>query len=447
MAKNILTVSELTGMIRSNLELNFSSLWIEGEISNLRIPSSGHCYFILKDKKSQIRCVIFRSIAYGLPYNLEDGLSVICKAGLTVYEPRGEYQLIVEYIEPKGKGELLLAFEQLKSKLEKEGLFDTDHKKPLPFLPQKIGIITSSTGAAIRDILTILGRRFSNLEILIYPVTVQGKDAPPEIVDALEYLNNNRKDLDVIILGRGGGSMEDLWAFNDEKVARTIYKTKIPVISAVGHEIDFTISDFVADLRAPTPSAAAELVVKNKLDLVNSINNIKSRLINSLRQILLKEHEKLDYLIKALGDPRKRINEYSMKIDDLQNRITLSSGHLINQKRQILELNKRALYIRNPKEQIFLLKEKNLLFNKDLIKQIMAILQQKQNSIDTVMGKLNMLNPSSILRRGYSITKSLIKEKVIKDSREIEKGEEVEVTLYKGKAYLKVEKLHHDSIV
>ncbi|MEE9165043.1 MAG: exodeoxyribonuclease VII large subunit, partial [Nitrospinota bacterium] len=261
--RQVYTVTEITRAIKFSLETEFPRVWIEGEISNLRIPSSGHMYLTIKDEESQIKVVMFRSGKSQLKFGPKDGDQVIVKGKITVYEPRGEYQIVIDYMEPKGIGALQLAFQQLKEKLSKEGLFDEELKKSLPLLPQKIGIITSPTGAAVRDILNIIDRRFPNVHILIAPVKVQGEGAAQEIAAAVKDLNKI-KGVDVIIVGRGGGSIEDLWAFNEEVVARAIFESEIPVISAVGHEIDFTISDFVADLRAPTPSAAAELVVRDK---------------------------------------------------------------------------------------------------------------------------------------------------------------------------------------
>ena len=257
---HIFTVSEITAAVRGVLEDVFDAVWIEGEISNLRVPASGHNYFILKDGKAQIKCVMFRNYRSGLKFAPEDGDQVLLFGRVSVYEARGEYQVIVETMEPRGLGALQKAFEQLKEKLDKEGLFKDEKKKPIPEFPWKVGIITSETGAAVRDILNIMQRRNPKVSVLLYPVKVQGDGAAEEIAEAIETMNQ-RKDVEVLIVGRGGGSIEDLWAFNEEVVARAIYKSKIPVISAVGHEIDFTIADFVADLRAPTPSAAAELAV------------------------------------------------------------------------------------------------------------------------------------------------------------------------------------------
>ena len=283
--RQIYTVSQLNDEIKNLLETQFSDIWVEGEISNFRIPGSGHFYFTLKDSSSQLRGVCFKSQNRLLKFRPEDGLAVLSRGRLTVYEPRGEYQLVVDYMEPRGLGSLQLAFEQLKAKLQKEGLFDPTHKKPLPLLPQKIAVVTSPTGAVIRDILRVLRRRNRGLHVLIYPVRVQGEGAGQEIASGVRYLDT-LPDVDVIITARGGGSIEDLWAFNDEIVVRAIFNSRIPVISAVGHETDFTIADFVADMRAPTPSAAAEIVSAVRSDLQERTANSVSRLRKALLYLL-----------------------------------------------------------------------------------------------------------------------------------------------------------------
>ena len=259
----VYSISVLTEEIKDLLEENFDFVWVEGEISNFRKPTSGHCYMVLKDEKAQLRAVMFRTQSRYLKFTPEDGMKVLAQGRIVVYQPRGEYQIILDYLEPIGVGAFALAFEQLKKKLAAEGVFDEAIKKPLPFLPQRVAVITSPTGAAIRDFLKVIERRFANIEITIVPVMVQGDEAPKEIVEALKTVNREL-DVDVIVLTRGGGSLEDLWAFNQEELARAIRASRIPVVSAVGHEIDTTISDLAADLRAPTPSAAAELVVVEK---------------------------------------------------------------------------------------------------------------------------------------------------------------------------------------
>ncbi|MFC1501724.1 exodeoxyribonuclease VII large subunit [Elusimicrobiota bacterium] len=276
--RKIYSVSELNNEIKIVLEDTYPEIWVEGEISNFKMYPSGHMYFSLKDEESQVSSVIFQGFSRYLKFELEDGLKVIAKGKVSTYVRRGNYQFIINYVEPAGKGALQLAFEQLKKKLEKEGLFDASRKKAIPYMPKRIGVVASPKGAAIRDILSVLYRRFPNLETLIYPVKVQGDCAKDEISYAIDYLNKDYSHLDVLIVGRGGGSLEDLWAFNEEIVARAIANSKIPVISCVGHEIDFTIADFVSDLRAPTPSAAAELAVKNKEHLVEMVNKLSQHL-------------------------------------------------------------------------------------------------------------------------------------------------------------------------
>jgi exodeoxyribonuclease VII large subunit len=392
----ILTVSQLTSMVKGILEENFALVWVEGEVSNLRVPSSGHIYFTLKDENSQIRVVMFRNQGRFLKFRPEDGLHVILRGNVTVYEARGEYQILADYIEPAGIGALQLAFEQLKEKLAKEGLFDPGRKRPMPMVPKKVGIITSPTGAAIRDMLHIMGRRFANLHILIYPVRVQGVEAPPEIIQAIRDMNTI-PDLDVVIVGRGGGSIEDLWAFNDEGVARAIYGSRIPVISAVGHETDFTIADFVADLRAPTPSAAAELVVRNKVELEERLETLLRRLRHMANGhlSLLKSH--LRGLEGRVRTPLDRVRQFAQRLDDLTVRLNISM-------KRKLELTRKRL--------------------------------EREASL------LNSLSPLAILNRGYSITTNLETGAVIKEIGTVSIGDKVGVRVTDGEMECRVERLH-----
>lgn len=324
---HIYTVSELTRNIRIILEDSFPDIWVEGELSNLRTPSSGHIYFTLKDEYAQLPCVLFRMNANTIKFELENGLKVVLSGRITVYERSGQYQLNVENIEPKGLGALQLAFEQLKIKLAREGLFDPAHKRPLPFLPQRVGIVTSPTGAAIRDIMHVLNRRFSNLNIIINPVRVQGDGASREIAKAIEEFNQFTPPCDVLIVTRGGGSLEDLMPFNEEIVARAIYNSKIPVISAIGHEIDYTIADFVADVRAPTPSAAAETVVLKKEDLTKQLRISLERLHLAMRN----ELESLEDSVKSLASsyalrhPFNLIAQWQQRVDSLGGRLSALS--------------------------------------------------------------------------------------------------------------------------
>ena len=384
--RHILTVSELTSLIKSTLEGSFPDVWVEGEIYNLRIPSSGHVYFTIKDNSSQIRAVIFRSSARTIRFIPKDGLHVLCRGRITIYEFRGEYQLIVDYMEPKGVGALLLAFEQLKKRLSEEGLFDEARKRPIPILPQKIGIVTSPTGAAIRDILKVIERRFANVEIVIAPALVQGERAAPEIVDAIQELNNI-DNIEVIILARGGGGIEDLWPFNEEIVARAIYNSNIPVISAVGHEIDYTIADFVADLRAPTPSAAAEMVVKNKEDMQGLVRALYSRLAYARGTFFEKRRERLKSLMQRVLSPEQEINRYIQRLDDLDNRITVG---------------------------------------------IKRTLRDRRLHVEGLIKLLDSLSPLSILARGYSITYKLPSCSLIKSSADVHRGDKVDIRLHEG---------------
>ncbi|MGH7267157.1 MAG: exodeoxyribonuclease VII large subunit, partial [Candidatus Rokuibacteriota bacterium] len=320
--RRVLTVTELTAALKDTLESRFGGLWVEGEISNLRVQASGHVYFTLKDDGAQIRAVLFRSRARRLRFEPGDGLHVLAFANLDVYAPRGEYQLVCEILEPKGLGALQLAFEQLKRRLHAEGLFDPGRKRPLPPFPRRVGLVTSPTGAAVRDFLRVLTRRFAGVHVVVSPVRVQGETAAAEIAQALQELNR-LGGFDVLVVARGGGSLEDLWAFNEEVVARAIAASKIPVVSAVGHEIDVTIADFVADLRAPTPSAAAELLVREKAQLVAQVTSLGERLCRGLRRGLSRLAERLAALERrrVLTDPPRPLRDWHRRVDDLALRL------------------------------------------------------------------------------------------------------------------------------
>jgi len=437
----ILTVSELTQEIKNILDLKFSDIWIEGEISNLRIPPSGHIYFTLKDDFSQIRAVLFKMQARTLRFVLEDGLHVVCRGRVSVYERRGEYQLILEEVEPKGIGALQLAFLQLKDRLEKEGLFDPAHKKPIPMIPQSIGIVTSPTGAVIRDMLHIIHRRFENIHILLHPVRVQGEGASLEIAKAIEDFNK-RMNVDVIIVGRGGGSLEDLWSFNEEIVVRAIYHSKIPIVSAVGHETDYTISDFVADLRAPTPSAAAELVVRDKREIKNTLHYLEERLENQILQTLQENRTNLFHLRKMLTDPRKKIEEYFLRADDLVNRFRILTSWILKRKRErSLHLSER-LYLQNPIQRVKNLRLAISEIGKRLGQTMRYSVEIQRQKVEGIFGKLGSLSPLSILQRGYSITRKFPSLQILRDAAHIREGDKVEVRLHKGTLLCGVEKVH-----
>ncbi len=437
--RHILTVSELTKEIKETLEVKFSDLWVEGEISNLRIPPSGHIYFTLKDESSQIRAVLFKMQSRTLRFVPEDGLHVICRGRVTLYEKRGDYQLILEGMEPKGIGALQLAFLQLKEKLEKEGYFETSRKKPIPILPQTIGIVTSPTGAAIQDMIQIIHRRFENVRILLYPARVQGEVASREIAEGIRCFNR-MKNVDVIIVGRGGGSLEDLWAFNEEEVARAIYHSKIPVISAVGHETDYTISDFVADLRAATPSAAAELVVKDKRELERRLQYLKNRLGNQVSTYLEEVRTDLSHLRKSLNDPRKRIEDYLLRLDDLVNR---SRRSLLWDFRRKIE---RSLYLaqrldlRSPVHRIRNTESSLLEIRNRLSRNMRHAIEIREQKLRGILGKLDSLSPLAILERGYSITRKLPFLQIVREADEVRVGDQVEVKLHRGTLFCGIER-------
>ncbi len=351
--KEVPTVSQLTRRIRGHLEAGFFEVWVKGEISNFRKPVSGHVYFCMKDATAQLKAVMFRTSFLKVKFQVQDGMEVLLHGKITVYEARGEYQLIADAIEPVGVGALQLAFEQLKQKLLKEGLFDARHKKPLPQMPKRIGMVTSATGAAVKDVLKVLARRFPNLHVVVIPASVQGDKAAPEICHAIglaERWNAERphERIEVLIVGRGGGSLEDLWPFNEETVARAIFKCAIPIISAVGHEIDFTIADFVADVRAPTPSAAAEIVVPRKDELQNGVRLLRNRLAVILKKQLEQTRLHLGHLSQRLVDPRERVKLMKRSFSLLEEKLEIAMRMRLKLCRKRLEGNAQLLNSLSP---------------------------------------------------------------------------------------------------
>ena len=396
---DVLTVGELTGRIRGSLENNFHDLWVVGEVSGLARPRSGHVYLTLKDDKAQLGAVMWRRTAERVRFNLEDGLEVQAFGSITVYEPRGRYQMIINRIQPRGIGALQLAFEQLKKKLAEEGLFDPAHKKPLPLIPGRIGIVTSATGAAIRDIIRQIDERFPNFNALIVPVRVQGKAAAGEIAEAIRYLNS-RDDIEVMIVGRGGGSIEDLWAFNEEVVARAIYASRIPVISAVGHEIDVTIADLVADVRALTPTAAGEIVVPDKSSLHGQIDQLATRLRSSLVNKIDLARSQLAALATAtsLDRPIDMIRRHQQHLDELMMRMQSTASHRVEIARE---------------------------------------------QLGTFSGRLDALSPMGVLARAYSIT--LKNGAAVSSAAEVKAGDRIETVLAKGRIESTVDAVHPEN--
>jgi len=440
--RKIYTVSELTSELKTLLEESFPFVWISGEISNLSTPVSGHFYFTLKDENSQIRAVMFRGQNKKLKFTLDDGLSIIGLGRINLYEPRGNYQIIFEYIEPKGIGALQLGFEKLKIRLSEEGLFDDKYKSPLPFLPNKICIITSPSGSVIHDIIDIVHRRFYNIPIEIIPVKVQGDSAVQEIISAFDMINtlaDSKERADVVILARGGGSIEDLAAFNSEEVARAIFASRIPVISAVGHETDYTISDFVADLRAPTPSAAAELVVPLKYELTNRCDEMFKNLIARIYNNIDKLNSSLNELNNRLVDPRKNIQDFRLKIDDYINRLLKSIYNITNKRRDQLIWMTKSLYATSPYKHIDNLNITLKRLNHNLLLFIDIYIQNRRSITIVLASRLNDLSPVAILDRGYSITRTIPDAVVVRDPKIVNLGQNLEVMLSKGSLICRVE--------
>ncbi|MBN2364871.1 MAG: exodeoxyribonuclease VII large subunit [Calditrichaeota bacterium] len=395
MERHIHSVSSLTRQIKEVLEKSFPRLWVEGEISNFKKHSSGHLYFTLKDENSQIRCAMWKFKAGELLFRVEDGMKVLVEGDIQVYERSGNYQLIVQQLQPAGMGELQLAFEQLKKKLHGEGLFDPGHKKSLPIYPERVGVVTSPTGAAIRDIVSVVTRRFPACQIILYPVRVQGAGAAEEIANAVSAFNSYG-NVNVLIVGRGGGSLEDLWAFNEEVVARAIYASEIPVISAVGHEIDYSISDFVADRRAPTPSAAAEMVVPDRKELQGVLDYYDEKLSEILKQKIKNARDRIEAYRKSYGfrKPEDVVFQKYQRLDEISRLLVISLHHQLQMHRQ----------------------------------RVMNVSHQ-----------LQALSPLNVLKRGYSICYK--DGEIIKDIKQVHMLEMVQVKLHRGQFLSQIQML------
>ena len=429
--RHILTVSELTSQIKSQLETTFPFVWITGEISNFRVPVSGHFYFSLKDSRSQISAVMFRGQNSQLKFDPEDGMQINGIGRIGLYEPRGTYQIILEYMEPSGVGALQVAFEQLKQKLSSEGLFNDEHKQPIPFLPHKICVITSTTGSVIHDIIRVLNRRFANIPLEIIPAKVQGNDAEKELIAAIRLLNQ-RDDADVAILARGGGSLEDLQPFNTEGLAREIFASRIPIISAVGHETDYTLADFVADLRVPTPSAAAEIAVPLKSDLEAQCLHLQKKLAISFSNYLRFLKTYLREFSKRLVDPRKRIQDLRLRTDDLSGRLLRAYRQNIRQRRERLLWRLEKLQTFSPAARLPHLKSKHDQLHHNLLASIHIYIKDKRNELYTSQSRLTALSPMAILERGYSITRSLPDAQLVRDAESVVSGDRLQILLGVG---------------
>lgn len=434
----VFTVTELTAGIRATLEHAFSEVWVEGEISNLRIPASGHVYFSLNDQDSQIRAVLFRRFAAALPFHVENGLTVLAKGRVSVYEPRGDYQLILEYLEPKGIGALQVAFEQLKKRFDQEGLFEPARKRPLPFFPRRVGVITSGTGAALHDIVTVVHRRCPVTRLRVFPVAVQGPGAAQQIADAVQ-LANQHTDLDVLIVGRGGGSWEDLWSFNEEAVVRAIAGSRIPVISAVGHEIDFTLSDFVADYRAPTPSAAAESVSPVLVDLIEDIWDKHSRLTRAMRGTFGFHRNQVESALRILPVPSQILQRQVQRVDELSFRLGSGIRSMLAAVRPRLDALTAGLQRIGPGQSW----QRGSLMLPQLLQRLSRAmpwaLTGKRQQLRTVASTLDTLSPLAILSRGYSILETSPGGAIVKDAQSVRVGDRIHARLAEGRLSCLVE--------
>jgi exodeoxyribonuclease VII large subunit len=431
--RRVLTVSELTARIRDLLAKNFTDIWVVGEISNCREAQSGHIYFTLKDDRAQVRCVFFKQQQRGIKFRPEDGLQMTVRGSISVYETRGEYQIYVENLEPVGLGALQLAFEQLKKRLGSEGLFAAERKKPLPLLPSRIGLITSPRGAAVRDVVRILLRRFPNVHLTLYPVRVQGEGAAEEIVKALKFFNQ-KKFVDVLIVARGGGSMEDLWVFNEEPVARAIAASAIPVISGVGHETDFTIADFVADVRASTPSAAAELVVQTRREFDKHIADLRETLASQIRYRLLELSRRVHELSARRGfrRPLDLLRQQRQRADEMTSRLALGL-------RAQLEKSRKRFTAAHLRIMSFDFRSKIVAFrlrlerrSADLSVRAERLLRTKRERLARLALQLEERSPLRVLERGYAIATDAAGN-VLRNAAQVAIGDTVAVQLHRGK--------------
>ncbi|OGT34902.1 MAG: exodeoxyribonuclease VII large subunit [Gammaproteobacteria bacterium RIFCSPHIGHO2_12_FULL_37_14] len=439
--ESIYSVSRLNSEVRTLLENTFPLVWIEGEISNFAAPNSGHWYFSLKDANAQIRCAMFRGNQRKLNFLPKDGLHVLLRARVSLYENRGEFQLIAEYIEDRGEGKLRRAFEALKKKLQLAGLFDPAHKKTLPAFPRHIGVITSPTGAAIRDILTVLKRRYPCASVIIYPTLVQGTAAAPHIVNAFQ-IATRRNECDVLILARGGGTLEDLWSFNEESVAQAIYQCSIPIITGIGHEVDFTIADFVADERAPTPSAAAELLTPDKIELLQTLHRNKQHFLHRIKQQMVTKNQQLIWINKHLYQqhPKRRLAERAQQLDLYEMNFVQLQQRLINKFRMRMNDLDLRLHQRTPRYAISKANQQTHVLQHQLNEWMLATLSKLQKRLANAAATLDALSPLATLQRGYAVA---MKQDlaIIRDIKQVTTGTMIKVRLMNGILDCLVEKV------
>lgn len=440
----VYTINGLTQEIGELLGDRFGFVWVEGEISNFSAPVSGHYYMVLKDDKAQIKAVMFRSLARYLRFVPQDGMKAIAQGRINVYPPRGEYQLVLDYLEPMGIGALALALEQLKAKLASEGLFDERIKRPLPFLPQRVALITSLTGAAVRDFLKVVHRRFVNIDVTIVPVRVQGEEALGDLVGALELVNRV-VDVDVIVITRGGGSLEDLWPFNQEALARAIRRSRIPVVSAVGHEIDVTICDLASDFRAPTPSAAGELLVEEKRILVARLEEWRSRLIQSCTQNARRLTQDLERMRRRLRDPRRRLDAFWLRLGQGHGSLARLILRHAREARSALETSRRSLLFHSPGKMI-LSRRQAVAYSKGFLESAMdRRLKERRAAVGLFQKRIADLSPLSVLKRGYAIARTLPERVVLREASSVTAGDPIEVTLARGRMACEVTAVDGDA--
>ena len=442
--RDILTVSQANRQAKRLLETHFASVWIDGEISNFSTPSSGHWYLTLKAQNAQIKCAMFRSRNARLKFRPENGMRVFVRGKISLYEGRGDYQIILEYMEAAGDGALQLAFEQLKAKLDAEGLFDNQYKQPIPELPNHIGVVTSPTGAAFKDILSVLKRRFPGIPVTIIPVSVQGQDAALQIADSIALINKQDSldlpfspNIDVLIVGRGGGSIEDLWSFNKEVVARAIFDSNIPIVSAVGHEIDFTIADFVADVRAPTPSAAAELLSPDRDEWLSIFSSFEQLLEKAIKQILEFNNQQLAWLQTRLRHPGSRLQEQAQRLDELESRLKNSISQTIKMSTFQLANHHEKLKQVAPHHRIQQYSLQLLNISKLLNNSIARTITHHQQRLSTATQLLDTVSPLATLSRGYAIVtiankKSTTDKKIVSTAKQLKQGDIIDTRLGKG---------------
>lgn len=437
---SIFTVSRLNQTVRQLLEMEMGQIWLSAEISNLSQPASGHWYFTLKDDRAQVRCAMFRNSNRRVTFRPQNGQQVLVRASITLYEPRGDYQLIAESMQPAGDGLLQQQFEQLKQRLSDEGLFDQQFKQPLPAPAKRVGVITSASGAALHDILQVLQRRDPSLPIVIYPTSVQGAEAPMQIVRAIETANR-RDECDVLIVGRGGGSLEDLWSFNDERVARAIFASRIPIVSAVGHETDVSISDFVADVRAPTPSAAAELLAPDSSDLQRRVDNLQRRLVMRMRDRLVRDRLRLDGLARRLRHPGERLRQQAQRLDDLDMRLRRAFERSLNTRRERLIRLETRLGAQHPGRQLTLLRQRLDSLAERLPRAMREGLKGRRLQLHSQMQTLHVVSPLATLGRGYSI---LLDDRgqAIRSASQTRPGQRLSARLGEGELQVRVEDNH-----